>query len=56
MMQAGQKRRISSTVLLVVPVLAAMLARLLIPDRYVSDRAPADAWYRAIQIGMPEEE
>lgn len=56
MMQAGQKRRISSTVLLVVLVLAAMLARLLIPYRYVSDRAPADAWYRAIQIGMPEEE
>ncbi len=56
MMQTRQKRRISSTVLLVVLALAAMLARLLIPYRYVSDRAPADAWYRAIQIGMQEEE
>lgn len=52
MMQTRQKRRISSTVLLVVLALAAMLARLLIPYRYVSDAVPEDAPYLSLDIGM----
>lgn len=56
MIQTRQKRIILVAVLLGILALPGLLVRLLIPYRYVSDAVPTDAWYRAIQIGMPEEE